>query len=139
MENSNRENHFKISKESVDKLFPKTDIDIFGYKSPIEIYMGQMRIEQENNIVRAVQNQDINVDKDELIKALQYDREQYEKGYINGYNAGYRKQSEVAREIFEEIGELVNEYLDGRIYTHDFCTILSELKKKYTESEKYDG
>jgi hypothetical protein len=52
------------------------------------------------------------------------------------YNAGYRKASEVAREIFEEIGELVNEYLDGRIYTHDFCTYLAELKKKHTESEK---
>ena len=46
---------------------------------------------------------------------------------------GYRKASDVAREIFEEIGELVNEYLDGRIYTHDFCTYLAELKKKYTE------
>lgn len=49
------------------------------------------------------------------------------------YDAGYRKSTEVAREIFEEIGELVNEYLDGRIYTHDFCTYLAELKKKYTE------
>ncbi len=46
----------------------------------------------------------------------------------------YRKASEVAREIFEEIGELVNEYLDGRIYTHEFCTNLAELKKKYTEN-----
>ena len=44
---------------------------------------------------------------------------------------GYRKADEVAREIFEEIGELVNEYLDGRIYTHDFCTNIAELKKKY--------
>jgi hypothetical protein len=52
---------------------------------------------------------------------------------------GYRKATEVAREIFEEIGELVNEYLDGRIYTHDFCTYLAELKKKYTESEKDNG
>ena len=55
------------------------------------------------------------------------------------YNTGYRKASEVAGEIFEEIGELVNEYLDGRIYTHDFCTYLAELKKKYTEGEKDNG
>jgi hypothetical protein len=48
----------------------------------------------------------------------------------------YRKASEVAEEIFAEIGELVNEYLDGRIYTHDFCTYLAELKKKYTEEGK---
>ncbi len=43
----------------------------------------------------------------------------------------YPKTSGVEREIFEEIGKLVNEYLDGRIYTHDFCTYLVELKKKY--------
>ena len=51
------------------------------------------------------------------------------------YIKGYRKASEVSREIFAEIGELINQYLDGRIYTHDFCTYLAELKKKYTEGE----
>ena len=35
----------------------------------------------ENNILRAVQQQDIHVDKHELLRALQYDRSQYEKGY----------------------------------------------------------
>ena len=49
------------------------------------------------------------------------------------YNAGYRKASEVAREIFEEIGKIINEYLDGRSYRHEFCTKIAELKKKYTE------
>lgn len=53
----------------------------------------------------------------------------------NLYNAGYRKASDVAEEIFAEIGEIVNEYLDGRIYTHEFCTILAELKKKYTQGK----
>ena len=32
---------------------------------------------------RAVQSYGINVDKDELIRALQYDREQYYKGYAD--------------------------------------------------------
>ena len=77
----------KISKESVDKFFQKTDIDISGYEPPIEIVLGQMRLEQENGIYKAIQEQGIYVDKGELIKALQYDREQYDKGYEDGYNA----------------------------------------------------
>jgi hypothetical protein len=28
---------YKISKESVDKIFPKKDIDILGYESPIQV------------------------------------------------------------------------------------------------------
>lgn len=47
------------------------------------------------------------------------------------YAAGYRKASEVAGEIFEEVGELINEYLDGRSYRHEFITKVAELKKKY--------
>lgn len=51
------------------------------YKSPIEIIYGQMETQMEGNILRAVQKYDINVDKEELIRALQYDRGQYQKGY----------------------------------------------------------
>ena len=80
---------FEISKDSVENFFPKTDIPILGYESPIELYIGQMRMEQENNVYKAIQEYGVNVDKDELIKALQYDRGQYEKGYVNGYNTGY--------------------------------------------------
>ena len=32
---------------------------------------------------------DINVNKEELIKALKYDRDQYEKGYDDGYDEGF--------------------------------------------------
>ena len=53
--------------------------------------------------------------------------------YLN--NSTYRKASEVAREIFEEIGKLINEYLDGKSYKHEFLTKIAELKKKYTEEQ----
>lgn len=83
---------FKISKESVDKLFPKGDIDILGYESPIQMLTNQFASEiskkADENIWEAVVKTEVVVDKDELVKALQYDRDQYEKGYINGYNAG---------------------------------------------------
>lgn len=131
---------FKISKESVDKVFPKKDIDIFGYESPITIAIGQMRMEQDNNIYRAIQEYGVDVDKDELIKALRYDREQYEKGYVNGYN----RIAEVVRAIFEDIEAALTmnhcqhrpfgsgEYVD--YFANGLEEDIAELKKKY-ESE----
>lgn len=53
------------------------------YKSPIDIIYGQMETKMEGDILRAVQKYGINVDKDELLRALQYDRGQYEKGYAD--------------------------------------------------------
>lgn len=61
------------------------------YKSPIEVVVDEMHsqimCDYENGIMKAIQRYNINVDKDELIKALQYDRQQYEKGYQDGLNA----------------------------------------------------
>lgn len=52
-----------------------------SYQSPIEVIQTQMRNQIEGEIYNAVMNVGVNVDKEELIKALQYDREQYQKGY----------------------------------------------------------
>lgn len=54
-----------------------------SYQSPINVIMNQMNIYYENEIYKAVQNAGINIDKDELQKALQYDRGQYQKGYAD--------------------------------------------------------
>lgn len=54
------------------------------YQSPIDVIVGKMQTKFENGVLEAVQKQGIFVDKEELIKALQYDREQYEKGYADG-------------------------------------------------------
>ena len=43
--------------------------------------MSDMQVKMEGEILKAVQNVGVNVDKDELLKALQYDRNQYQKGY----------------------------------------------------------
>lgn len=42
----------------------------------------------ENNVYKAILNVGVVVDKDELLKALDYDRGQYEKGYKDGYHKG---------------------------------------------------
>ena len=54
------------------------------YKSPVEIIYGQMQTQIDGDILRAIQSYGINVDKEELVRAMQYDREQYEKGYADG-------------------------------------------------------
>lgn len=55
------------------------------YKSPIEKIYGELQTqmvqEDENMVMKAIRKVGINVDKEELIKALQYDRNQYTKGY----------------------------------------------------------
>lgn len=56
------------------------------YKSPIEEFLTDMRVEHENGVLRAVQNVGFYVDKYELTKALAYDRGQYDKGYEDGVN-----------------------------------------------------
>lgn len=59
-----------------------------SYESPISLIyenaQRQMQIQLENGVYSAVQNVGIDVNKDELIKALQYDRQQYDKGYSDG-------------------------------------------------------
>lgn len=63
-----------------------------GYRPPLELFFKDMEpfpvVEQVNNgiddfVVRSVINVGLNIDKAELVKALQYDRQQYEKGYAD--------------------------------------------------------
>lgn len=65
------------------------------YKSPIEIICGelqtQMMQEDEKLVMKAIRNVGVNVDKETLIKALQYDRNQYTKGYKDGKNKALDK------------------------------------------------
>lgn len=59
-----------------------------SYESPIELLVtnvyDQILKEQDEHIYQAVLHYIPNVDKAELIRALKYDRDQYEKGYADG-------------------------------------------------------
>lgn len=52
-----------------------------SYENPILLIQQRMNAQIEDAVYKAVQKVGIYVDKDELIKALKYDRDQYEKGY----------------------------------------------------------
>lgn len=55
------------------------------YKPPIELFYSDVTIKSlaesaEQTIIQAIQKVGVNVDKDELVSALRYDRDQYERG-----------------------------------------------------------
>jgi len=60
------------------------------YESPIEKIYGELQTqmvqEEEKMVMKAIKEVGVNVDKEELIKALQYDRNQYAEGYEDGKN-----------------------------------------------------
>ena len=91
------------------------------YKSPIDKIYGelqtQMEQEDEKMVMKAVRKVGVNVDKESLIKALQYDRKQYTKGYEDGKNEVLDK---IRAEMFEEMlshsgtgEEVIQAYADG--------------------------
>lgn len=63
----------------------------FNYISPIQLIVDDYQTTIEDEVMKVVRNTGIFVDKEELIKALKYDRQQYEKGYQDGQNAKHGK------------------------------------------------
>jgi hypothetical protein len=57
------------------------------YDSPIRLAVSKMTSQFNDGIYNAVVKTGIDVDKDELVRALNYDRNQYEKGYRDGLKA----------------------------------------------------
>lgn len=55
------------------------------YKPIVEIIVKDLETQKENAIIKAIQNIAINIDKEELQKALNYDRNSYNNGYIDGF------------------------------------------------------
>ena len=65
-----------------------------GYESPVTLYIQQIASEieerRENEIVSAIsERMAVNIDKNELTKALSYDRNQYSKGFLAGYERAF--------------------------------------------------
>ena len=78
---------------------------LYNYQSPIEMIATEMRTKYENDCVSICQNYGFNVDKDELAKALAYDRNQYDKGFKDGYNQALKEQQELRKAIMGLLGE----------------------------------
>ena len=57
------------------------------YNSPIKILYGSTQRGIEDEVFKAILSYGIQVDKDELIRALAYDRDQYNRGFNDGIMA----------------------------------------------------
>ena len=75
------------------------------YESPIDLMRTQIGTDLENHILTAVERVGIHVDKHELIKALQYDRNQYDKGFADG-------RKETAKEVLQELKNRIVKAVD---------------------------
>lgn len=72
------------------------------YESPVTVIQDQLRFELENDVFKAVQRVGVDVNKEDLVKALKYDREQYAKGYSDCKEL-YEKKIEIILKRLEEI------------------------------------
>lgn len=81
----------------------ESEIDraVMLYKSPIQIVQEQLssiESQLENETLKVIHKYGIYVDKDELIKALKYDRQQYDKGFEDGVHKCRQELLEILRE-----------------------------------------
>ena len=72
----------KLSEAKPMILSSLPEVDMLGYKSPIEVIVSDMVMKEEDQVMQAVWNVGVNVDKAELVRALAYDRNQYAAGYL---------------------------------------------------------
>jgi len=91
------------------------------YKSPVEVYvndiLNQIHQQEENQIVAEVsQAVGINVEKEELIKALNYDRNQYSKGY-----------KDAVKDVLDKIGAEIKQLADKQFQIAMGVSDLNEI------------
>lgn len=77
--------------------------DISGYDSPIQAIASQIEMSMDGEILKACQRVGVDVNKEELIKALNYDRGQYDKGF----QAGYDKAKQDMTNLIDQIQSLI--------------------------------
>ena len=84
----------------IKKCFPNIN-SMNGYESPVTLFEIPItditkKFDEDTDqwVMECIQKTGISINKEELIKAIQYDRDQYSKGYKNGYDAGYKAAME---------------------------------------------
>lgn len=68
-----------------------------GYIPPIQAYYAAKEKELEGTVIRTVESVNIHVDREELLKALKYDRGQYKAGYDAGFSDGFVETLHIVR------------------------------------------
>ena len=104
------------------------------YESPIELVttnlITKMAQFQNEQIYSAIQGVGVNVDKNELLKALIYDRQQYQKGYEDGIEEGMKR-----------FAEIVKKEMSFWMYDFEYCSEQMEALSRIDEliKERFGG
>lgn len=111
----------------------------YNYESPIEEIITQItkniQQKEENCLMTTVEGTiGFRVDKDELIKALQYDRNQYEKGLQDGYIQAIKAMYEFVEMSLLTLKDDLSERSHGQYDA--YTNIWGTLKKVLEEKEK---
>ena len=101
------------------------------YKSPIELLVDNIQYQivkqQDEEIYKAVCHYVPNVDKEELIRALNYDRNQYERGYADGKADAMPRWIPVTERLptpYEKVFTCRRELLGGtKIICNEYITV----------------
>ena len=105
-----------------------------SYESPIKIAIGEFQMEQkkriEGDVFLAIQEYGITVDKEELIKALQYDRDQYRKGYEDGVQAKADTLMDIQMKFAMHFGTYTK---DATVKVDDVFKLLARIKEEMLE------
>ena len=86
---------------------------MMNWESPVTITQeiaSQIARAADDYIMSAILETGVVVNKEELIKAMNYDRDQYNKGYCDGFNTAVEMEWTSAELLEEHIAEL-NEIL----------------------------
>ena len=95
------------------------------YEYPVRLiqeqFLTHLKETQEDGIYTALQGYGVYVDKEELIKALNYDRQQYEKGYVDGmkeFAERLKENLDISATGYstEEVIEQVEDEIDRVLY-----------------------
>lgn len=109
------------------------------YESPIKLYTTALNTQIEAETLNIISKYGINIDKDELIKALRYDRRQYERGYADGKAAAL---NDSVTELFEgrlgliafrekQTDDYIEGYSDALAHAEDAAkTLIAEMEAR---------
>ena len=108
----------------------ESPINILEIQEPI---IEQFNKEREEMVFSQIWKIGIEVDKEELVKALMYDRNQYDKGYKDGYNEAIDELVEKLAtnvESFEGVVNGIRASLMTEDYFHEYVWEIAEQMKK---------
>ena len=118
----------------MSKLELPKDPKFYDYESPItkiakEITESMMKEEGDLMFTTIKREVGFEVDKDELISALQYDRNQYDKGYKDGAKETFKAELEEIKPEINQYGSIMAEWNDNMTKEEIVESVLKQAKE----------